>query len=267
MRRRLHIIVAIVTVVIAFVLLHRHGYLPPLQQQSLAPANATPGFGTILAVSRPHSRRLAGLLWAANLTDLQIEVPSQPNWTDNDVRSFRLESGSFVSKGSGLAWLGHLHVLRTFLSSSASTALILEYEADFSLSIRVQQVPLLASNLRKLLGSADSFWPDTLTWDMFYLGHCDDALPSASNPLLSHPHTLYPDTTTPPHSTLHPDTSNFLRLSRVPEQQRFLHRTLAPLCTVAYAVHRRSAEAIVQRFAKEERGVPAFDVKMLRTCA
>ncbi|KAF3054037.1 hypothetical protein E8E11_009952 [Didymella keratinophila] len=267
MRRRLHVIAAAVLTVTTSILFHRHDHLPPLQQQSFASANATLGFDTILAVSRVHSRRLPRLLWAANLTDLRIEVPSQPNWTGGDLHSFRLASDSSISECSALAWLGHLHALRAFLSSDASTALILEDNAGFSLSIRSHQIPLLASKLRKLLESAGSYWPHPSTWDILYPRHCNDALSSSSNPLLSHPHTLCPDATTPPHVTLHPDTSNFLRLLCVPEKRRFLHRTLAPLCTVAYAVHRRSAELIVQRLAKEERGVQAFDVRMLRACA
>ena len=165
MLRRPHFIAAIVTIVSNSIFLHRHGHLPPLQQQSLAPANATLGFGTILAVSRPHSRRLPGLLWAANLTSLQISVPSQSNWTDADLHSFRLASGSSISPGSVLAWLAHLHALRTFLSGGVDTALILEDDADFDLSIRSHQIPLFASKLRALLESksGDTYWPATST--------------------------------------------------------------------------------------------------------
>lgn len=182
---------ATVTVVTASILLLRHGYLAPLQQHNLTPANATLGFGTILIISRPHSHRLPGLLWAANLTDLLIEVPSQPDWIKDSLHSLRIDSGSSMSEGSALAWLGHLHALRTFLSSDVSTALILEDDADFDLSIRIQQVPMLAPNFHKLLEIATSYWPDLSTWELpWALQRC----PAVSIKSLS---------TTPPTHTVH----------------------------------------------------------------
>lgn len=103
----------------AYFLFHANTLLPfslhssrhPLKR-SLVPANATLGFGTILAVSHRQSPRRPALLWAANLTGLQITVPELPEWTDAELETFRAKDESTISKGSALAWLGHLHVLR-----------------------------------------------------------------------------------------------------------------------------------------------------------
>jgi hypothetical protein len=81
------------------------------QSQTLLPANSTLGFGTILAVSHAHSPRRSSLLWAVNLTDLEIVIPDQPEWTEGDLQAFRAEE-SQISRGSALAWLGHLNALR-----------------------------------------------------------------------------------------------------------------------------------------------------------
>jgi hypothetical protein len=85
---------------------------PYLSTTTLVPANSTLGFGAILAVSYARSPRRASLLWAANLTDLDITIPEQPEWSERDVQHFRAEEQSSISKGSALAWLGHLNALR-----------------------------------------------------------------------------------------------------------------------------------------------------------
>jgi hypothetical protein len=89
-------------------LLHGKTHIPVL------PANSTLGFGTILAVSHTHSPRRASLLWAANLTGLDIVIPLQPEWTEGDLEAFKADKESSVSRGSALAWLGHLHALRWY---------------------------------------------------------------------------------------------------------------------------------------------------------
>ncbi|KAF2626597.1 glycosyltransferase family 25 protein [Macroventuria anomochaeta] len=282
LRRTRAILIAILTSPTILLLLYNRNLDPPFQHQVSAPANSTLGFGTILAVSRPHSRRQPGLLWAANLTDLEIVIPHQPEWTEAELDAFRLTSDSAISEGSARAWLGHLNALRCFLDTGKETALIIEDDVDFDLSIRSHQIPLLAPVVRSLLSNTSSarssvderYWGDTNTWDILYPGHCDDALPSPpgdssgnpTNPLLSHPHLFYPDPSIPPHTLLHPDTSNFLRALRVPESTRILHRTFAPFCTFAYAVNRRSAERIVKEFSREREGVEAFDVQLLKAC-
>lgn len=157
--------------------------------------------------------------------------------------------------------------------TSASTALILEDDTDFSLFIRQTQIPLLAHNLRTLLSQnstttstpEQTYWGPQKSWDILYPGHCDDlALPSK---YLSHPHLTYHDTTSPPQHILHPDTSTFLTSLNIPPQTRILHRAFFPFCTFAYAVTRHSAAQILERYNKEkEGGIDAFDVQLLEIC-
>lgn len=262
------------TTIIVLFLLYNGTTNPFPKHHDLTPANATLGFGTILAVSRPHSRRLPDLLWAANLTDLTIVIPQQPSWNISDLHAFRLDQESSISEGSARAWLGHLHTLQYFLKSGKETALIIEDDVDWDISIR-HQMSMLASHIQQLLSLPSSsqstrkeeFGGSTTEWDILYPGHCDDLLPSSESSFLEQPHVLYEDQTVPAHTLLHPDTANFLRASNIPEQTRILHRTFAPFCTCAYAVNRRSAEKIVTGFNTESEGVSAFDVQLLRACA
>jgi hypothetical protein len=98
------------------------GYIPivskfssqrPLGPADRSPANSTLGFGAILAVSKEGSSRRPGLLQAANVTDIDITIPKQPVWTDQQVDEFRNgeEAGT---RGSILAWMGHHNALRWY---------------------------------------------------------------------------------------------------------------------------------------------------------
>jgi hypothetical protein len=80
--------------------------------QAILSANSTLGFGTIIAVSHAQSPRRASLLWAANLTDVDIVIPEQPVWNEDDLEEFRSAEGSKISRGSALAWMGHLNALK-----------------------------------------------------------------------------------------------------------------------------------------------------------
>jgi len=77
------------------------------------PANSTLGFGAIVVVSSPGSPRRHSLLQAAAVTNLTLTIPQQPSWTEGDVRRFRNGEEKDVQKGSILAWMGHLHALKS----------------------------------------------------------------------------------------------------------------------------------------------------------
>lgn len=81
-------------------------------------ANRTLGFGAVVAVSKEGSTRRHGLLQAANVTDFDIVIPTQPSWTEGDVEQFFGESaeGEVKHRGSILAWLGHHNALRWYVA-------------------------------------------------------------------------------------------------------------------------------------------------------
>lgn len=75
-------------------------------------SNSTLGFGQIYVVSQKESKRRHSLIQAANVTELQLNIPDQPTWTEYDIQDFRLPQDSTILKGSLLAWLGHIHALQ-----------------------------------------------------------------------------------------------------------------------------------------------------------
>jgi hypothetical protein len=229
-------------------------------------------FGAVIAVSRPQSPRRDGLLLAANITEIDISIPTQPAWTPDDVSGLHAESVSTITRGSALAWLGHLNALRAFLNSTASTALIIEDDVDWDIHLRTTQIPATASAFRSLTSNfspysldADNYWGNTSAWEILWLGTCGDHfLPNA----LRHPSLTYTDPTLPPLDKLHPQTAEFFATFNIPSHTRLLHPTVFPLCTFGYALTRPAAYRLLHDIAAREAegGTMAYDVRVLEAC-
>jgi len=253
---------------------------PILDYQKLPAANSTLGFGAVVAVSRATSPRQESLILAANITEIDITIPSQPSWTDADLMTIVADHGSQITRGSALAWLGHLNVLRWFLNSTLSTILILEDDVDWDIHLRTTQIPAVAATTRQLLSSpsqkrravlnpsaAGTYWGPTDSWDILYLGHCGDNFrPSRWN--FATPRLAFRDPTLPLRKDLHSDTSKFLDAIEVPEYVRLVHQSMFPLCTFGFALTRSSAARLLTELAVKERdgGTQAYDVRVLEAC-
>ncbi|KAH8879366.1 hypothetical protein GQ53DRAFT_800279 [Thozetella sp. PMI_491] len=262
-----------------------------LRYKSLGPANSTLGFGNIYVVSTPTSARREPLLHAANITELDLTIPLQPEWTEEDQRKFRLKENSTLGRGSLLAWLGHLHALREFMASGAETALLLEDDVDWDIRLRTRQIPLVQRAVRYLTtppggdtdsdGDAAHRYPygNPSRWDLLYLGHCGDYFHGMDigfnrghvkpKDLAELPHASFRDSTMLGWDNLHPWTTSLLQNLGVPEKTRLVHRSRFPLCTFAYAVTRASAHRLLTELAATEpnrEGSHAYDVMILRAC-
>ncbi|KAF2014962.1 glycosyltransferase family 25 protein [Aaosphaeria arxii CBS 175.79] len=259
------------------------------------PANRTLGFGAVVAVSKEGSSRRHALLQAANVTDIDITIPVQPQWTEGDVETFRNGETDDVQRGSILAWMGHHNALRWFLDSGLETALILEDDVDWDIRLRSVQAPLAASAMRSLLPPARpyspfakvddqdaQYWGNHADWDLLYLGHCGDyfigvtyegIIPTGkeyTNLDNNGPHKIYRDNTLPAKSDLHPFTRELFNKLGLSDHQRAVHRSRWPLCSFGYAVTRPAAERLLTDLAppKLKPGRPrAFDVALLHACS
>lgn len=260
-------------------------------------ATNTPSqFGAIVAVSHPTSPRRNGLIVAANITELDITIPEQPEWTEKDVENFRDPESSTITRGSALAWLGHLNALEWFLSTDLETVLILEDDVDWDIHLRTQQVPKVAAAARTLLSSqslgfptgynldsssfidpitAGGYWGDTsgaANWDIMYLGHCGDRFPSEVWTNTSDPRyparALFPDPSMPAPESLHDFTRDFIESIEVPPFTRFVHQSVAPLCSFGFALTRPAARKLLYQIANKEHegGCQAYDVRILEAC-
>jgi len=258
-----------------------------------APSNTTLGFGAVIVVSKEGSERQPGLLQAANVTGIDLTIPSQPAWGEDDLSRFREGRKSDISAGSIYAWLGHNNALKWFLDSGLETALILEDDVDWDIQLRSLQVPLAANAARSMLSSsnylsrfkvdASQYWGDSAAWDLLYLGHCGDYFGSIDNGvgrgfqykenLTSIPHKLYKDPSLPVRPDLHPYTAALFDVFELPEHTRAFHRSVFPLCTFGYAVTRTAAEQLINELApiskpksSKSKGSHAYDVAILKAC-
>ena len=234
----------------------------------------------MVAVSRPGSARREGLLLAANITEIDITIPPQPIWTDEQVNEIRADRDSRISRGSALAWLGHLNALRWFLSTNLETIMILEDDVDWDIHLRTKQLPTAAAAIRKLVSEKtypfgnlqykegwNNYWGNSSAWDILYLGHCGDIFrPSSWS--FQVPRVMYEDKTLPPRREMHPYTVKFLESIDIPEDTRVIHQSIFPLCTFAFAVNRNAAYRLLTDIAPREAegGTMAYDVRVLEGC-
>lgn len=234
----------------------------------------------MVAVSREQSPRREGLLLAANITEIDITIPQQPAWTDADVTKLRAEKDSRISRGSALAWLGHLNALHWFLESGLETVIILEDDVDWDIHLRTSQIPSAAAAVRKLVAAQttpagqlkykpelNNYWGNSTTWDILYLGHCGDIFKPSSWSFRV-PRVMYQDKTLPPRKELHPYTQSFLESIDVPEDTRVVHKSIFPLCTFGFALTRNAAWRLLNEVAvrESEGGTMAYDVRVLEAC-
>ncbi|KAF2144064.1 glycosyltransferase family 25 protein [Aplosporella prunicola CBS 121167] len=284
-RRPLRYLVALA--IVSFLFIHWsslfHSASPFLTSvNAVLPTNSTLGFGAIYVLSKDDSPRRERLIQAANVTEIDLTIPVQPHWTLDDEENFRLPVNSTVGRGSLLAWLGHLHILREFLKSGAETAIILEDDVDWDIRLRSLQVPLVSSAVRSLLPPAKypSYpYGHPKDWDLLYMGHCGDYFHGMDvgfedghvvpENLTQTPHIAFHDPSLPELEELHPWTESLLENFNLTDHTRLVHRSRFPLCTFAYGVTRASAHRLLTELAGSESprpGAHAYDVTILRAC-
>ncbi|CAD0109448.1 unnamed protein product [Aureobasidium uvarum] len=246
-------------------------------------------FGAIVAVSTRTSKRRNSLLLAANITEIDITIPDQPVWTDADLKDFKAENHSLITRGSALAWMGHLNALRWFLDSGLETMLVMEDDVDWDIHLRTSQVPKVAAAMRTLLTEqanplpatpnsrqnivtpeqAGGYWGKPTDWDILYLGHCGDMFtsPEWANET-DVPRLAVSDPTLPSPEYMHILTRRFLAEIGVPIKTRVIHRSISPLCTFGFALSRAGATRLLHDVAasEPEGGCEAYDVRILEIC-
>ena len=210
---------------------------------------------------------------AASLTNINVNIPVQPKWTETDIARIRADENSVLDRGSALAWLGHHNALEKFLKSSHDTALIIEDDVDWDTRLRIQQMPQTAYAIRELLGSQrGGYWGDLRSWDVIWLGHCGDFFHASQGSDIA-PIKSFSDSAMPNMTELHPWTRDFLHeIGANQNQQRLVHHSVNPLCTFAYAITRTAAERVLYDLTVKEpsrnhdRPCKAYDVRLLEGC-
>ncbi|KAE8450736.1 hypothetical protein EG329_005649 [Mollisiaceae sp. DMI_Dod_QoI] len=167
--------------------------IPPKQRD--AASNSTLGFQQILVLSMRPSWRTRGLLAAANLTNLHVSIPNPTPPTDELIAAFRSlgpPSVKHPQRGEAFSWLAHLDLIKYIIARDYDTALILEDDVDWDLSIK-PQMRLVSDAVRQFTyAPEDDVAPYGHKWDILWLGHCGEPTRKDTRRL------AFPDPSVPP---------------------------------------------------------------------
>ncbi|KAL3470362.1 hypothetical protein BJX99DRAFT_239660 [Aspergillus californicus] len=226
----------------------------------LPPAgNSTLGFEAILALSPSESWRTMGLQAAARLTGLTIQIPPQPPNRPEIVDAFAGlgdEGARHPNHGSAQAWVAHLDLIKHVVQSDLETALIVEDDVDWDVSIREQMVAV-ADAVRQLTKTAKSDKsPYGHSWDVLWLGLCAETWEPSFETVLIDDQTVCP-------ADMYVGLAK-APVDRLPGGQRAVFYSGAPICTFAYALTQEGARNVLLDVGagKDE----AFDIALMNGC-
>ncbi|KAF2455888.1 hypothetical protein BDY21DRAFT_306511 [Lineolata rhizophorae] len=245
-------------------------------------ANATLGFGAVAVVSAPGSTRRTHLIQMANITELDLSIPKQREWGDDDEAAFRDGKDYKIGRGSLFAWLSHRLVLEWFLETDLETVLILEDDVDWDIRLRSLQIPRAAKAFRTLMNESrepeEQYYGDVSNWDLLYVGHCGDYFDQTKDVvgvghirpsrLTEGAYIKYADDTMPLRYNLHPWTASILAALDVSPEHRIIHKSVLPLCSFGYAITRATARRLLDDIAPAtvQDGMFAYDLALKNGC-
>ncbi|KAG2418495.1 hypothetical protein HFD88_001596 [Aspergillus terreus] len=232
--------------------------------------NETLGFEHIYAIGLKERTDKRDFLTLASL-----EAGFKVDWLDG-VRVDSLDPKS-LPNGANFSWIkptavacwrAHMNAMQKVLQNSYSTALILEDDADWDISIK-HQLREFARGVRQLNGEehAPKETPYGLDWDILWIGGCASG-PSANETTFF----AIPDDPTVP-SKEHLDTwggpldkwkEQYPELSD--ESTRFIYQASMGCCTYGYAVTAKGAKKILAALSLDRLDCPV-DNAMSDLCA
>ncbi|KND88357.1 hypothetical protein TOPH_06972 [Tolypocladium ophioglossoides CBS 100239] len=265
--------------------------------------NSTLGFEKILVVGLPsRTDRRDGMTLQAALSNLDIR------FVDGVVGSNVLEKAvpkpqnKEHLRGPGLgSWRGHMNAIQKVVRRNLSSALILEDDCDWDISIRQQlrdfarSAHALTQPLQSSPGSyADPTYPqpsnsspptvpdipfDKLPatvppksspygegWDVLWVGHCGMHFPSKDNKAMPKGRVVrYNDMTVPEMRHLWSLNVPFTLAQKYPNHTRAVHHAQDGVCTLGYAVSQRGAQKILYHVGLKEVTDP-FDILLKLFC-
>lgn len=137
------------------------------------------------------------------------------------------------------------------MATAFTSVLILEDDADWGEDIHSQMSDVAAA-VRKLVQADTTAWPHEEDWDVLWLGHCGESLPFDQ---FGNHSVSYHDPTIPSH------VNSWEKAFE--EKTRYVHFSVGPVCSYAYAVSRVGASRIL---AAEHGNDQAFDIWLHVAC-
>ncbi|PYI00551.1 LPS glycosyltransferase, partial [Aspergillus sclerotiicarbonarius CBS 121057] len=228
--------------------------------------NETLGFEHIYAIGlKERTDKRDFLTLAASMAGFRVE------WVDgvrpdefSEKAAANIMQDNLLKPSEIGCWRAHMNALHNMIQNSYSSALILEDDADWDITIK-QQLREFARGIRALTGNTNTSKtaPYGTNWDILWIGGCA----SAAAPNETQFYAIPNDPTAPSldhrgtwggplesWKELYPETST-----------RFIYRAEMGCCTYGYAVTKRGAERILAALAVD-RLVAAVDNSMADMC-
>ena len=230
-------------------------------------ANNTLGFQKLLALAKGPSWRSRGLEAAAKITNLTIEIPIQSSYTEELVHAF-MEIGPQESKhpgrGSALAWLAHLDLIKFFIASDLDTAMIMEDDVDWDIAIK-EQMSLLSDAVRNFSQvDPNDPAPYGRSWDILWPGHCGELTTDSTVRLEFNDTTLGRPKPLDSYIGFSEFAVNNAKGANIKTGHRAVQMAVFPVCSFAYALNRENAQKVLTWAGRGQD--EAFDVVLNRGC-
>ena len=231
-----------------------------------ATRNSTLGFGDIYMINLPgRTDKLDSLRLLTSVTNISYTVvPGVDGKTIPHVAwpGFYKENQE-TRTGS---WRAHMNAAASILDNKLSSALIVEDDADWDVSLKTQltQFALGSQHILNTPTSLETISPYGDGWDMLWLGHCAQDTPS--KPVARF--FIANDTTTPPAgrrwSLWNPEETLTYDLPHN-HTTRVVYRSAGGMCSYAYALSYAGAQKMLYHLSYTHFDDP-FDVGLAGLC-
>ncbi|KAI9729348.1 MAG: hypothetical protein M1834_006871 [Cirrosporium novae-zelandiae] len=211
--------------------------------------NKTLGFGKIYSINLPErtDKRDAQTL-AASYTNLKIDFMKGVKGSEVPDKAVPFGTNrSLIWETNVGSWRGHMNAIRTIVEEPLGSALIIEDDVDWDLTVhqQLQQFSQAAMHLQVPNSVQNEDNPYGTEWDLLWLGHCGEHFPETIEPKLEDPDlrkfVIENDPTVPSFNHV----SGFVDWKSYKEHTRFVHTTGGPICTFGYALSHEGARKVL----------------------
>lgn len=223
-----------------------------------AARNSTLGFQKILVLSKGPSWRTRGLKAAAEYTGLDVEIPKQPPVTEEMIQAFQkfAPEDRPLKPGEARTWLASLDLVKYMVAADLETALILEDDVDWDVSIK-DQMRRVSDAVRKFTYTdSQDMSPYGHSWDLLWIGHCGEPTHNDTRRL------EYADPTAAlPENYI---GWSFRYMDGITPGNRVVQRAIHPVCSFGIAFSRRGAVKVLKWAGKGQN--EAYDIRLQEGC-
>ncbi|KEF57743.1 uncharacterized protein A1O9_05663 [Exophiala aquamarina CBS 119918] len=230
-------------------------------------SNSTLGFQEVFVVNLPErTDKRDAIAVQASLTNITFKLSPgvRGDTISEKAKPYGMEKLLPAEVG---AWRAHLNVLQKVVENRISSALILEDDADWDVSLKAQMTEFARGTRWLMNHTGPSYSPYGDGWDILWIGHCS----AHSHHSDTRRWVIRKDLTVPPPSKrdamLQPyDLGYWEGAPDFDTQTRIIYKAGYGFCFAGWAVSLRGAEKILHKLSMLPYGL-AVDLGVAEMCA